>query len=210
MLDCIKRERPEKFGKYEKQLTSADNAEGTVLDQVERKTDELEAVFQSVRTPDRAGEAMPGQMTDASADIHPPIAARIFLSYAREDETVVRELYRTLLDAGHQPWMDTQKILPGERWEDSIRRAIKEADFFLACMSTHSVNKRGVLQKEIRSALDTWQGMLDSDIYLVPVRLQPCLVPDDLSGFQWVDLFAEDGREKLFRAIREGLRRRDS
>lgn len=185
LLECIKQERPEKFGKYEKQLTNAE-------------------VFESTAA------AQTTQVTSVSGDTHPPGKARVFLSYAREDEAAVTGLYQTLRDAGHQPWMDKQDIVPGELWENSIRRAIAACDFVLICISAHATNKRGFLQKEIKAALDTWQGMLDSDIYLVPVRLEPCLVPENLSSFQWVDVFENDGIEKLLWAIQEGLRRRSS
>jgi hypothetical protein len=49
---------------------------------------------------------------------------------------------------------------------------------------------------------------LDSDIYLIPARLEDCEVPERLGDFQWVDLFEEDGWTRLVKAIQEGLKRR--
>jgi hypothetical protein len=43
--------------------------------------------------------------------------ARISLSYAREDEAQVRGVYRRLLDAGFEVWMDQINLLPGQRWQ---------------------------------------------------------------------------------------------
>ncbi|TEU17517.1 MAG: TIR domain-containing protein [Anaerolineales bacterium] len=134
--------------------------------------------------------------------------AQIFLSYAREDEGKVKDIYQRLSDAGFKPWMDTKDLLPGEQWKSSIRRAVRRSDFFLACLSANSVNRRGWIQKEIRNALDTWEEMLDSDIYLIPVRLEDCEVPERLCDFQWVDLFEEDGWTQLQEAIRVGMERR--
>jgi len=134
--------------------------------------------------------------------------AQIFLSYARPDEEKVKNLYRKLSDAGFKPWMDTKDILPGEIWQSCIQKAIRCSDFFLACLSSDSVSKRGFLQKEIKGALDIWQEKLDSDIYLIPVRLEDCEVPESLRKFQWVNLFEEDGWTRLVRAIQEGLERR--
>ena len=37
--------------------------------------------------------------------------ARIFLSYAREDEAQVRGVYRRLLDAGFEVWMDQIELV---------------------------------------------------------------------------------------------------
>jgi uncharacterized protein (UPF0147 family) len=132
---------------------------------------------------------------------------RIFLSYAREDKEQVESLYQRLSDAGLTPWMDTKDILPGEKWPSAIERAIQGADFFIACLSTRSFDKRGFIQKEIRRALDAWQEKLGEDIYLIPARLENCPVPEALQEFQWVNLFEEDSWEKLLRAIREGVKR---
>jgi hypothetical protein len=133
---------------------------------------------------------------------------QIFLSYAREDEDKVKELYQRLSDAGFKPWMDKKDILPGEIWKSRIPQAIRESDFFLACLSRNSVNKRGWIQREIKDALDIWQEKLDSDIYLIPARLEDCEVPERLGDFQWVDLFEEEGWTRLVKAIQEGLKRR--
>jgi tetratricopeptide (TPR) repeat protein len=134
--------------------------------------------------------------------------AWIFLSYAREDEEKVEKLYQKLSDAGFKPWMDTKDILPGERWVSSIRRAIRRSDFFLACLSANSVNKGVWIQREIRDALAIWQEKLEDDIYLLPVRLEDCEAPESLRGFQWVDLFEEDGWTRLLAALKVGLERR--
>jgi hypothetical protein len=133
--------------------------------------------------------------------------AQIFLSYAREDEDKVKELYQRLSDAGFEPWMDKNDILPGEIWKSRIPQAIRESDFFLACLSGNSVNKRGWIQREIKDALDIWQEKLDSDIYLIPARLEDCEIPERLGDFQWVDLFEEDGWTRLVKAIQVGTER---
>jgi hypothetical protein len=135
--------------------------------------------------------------------------AQIFLSYAREDEEKAEKLYQQLSDAGFKSWMDTKDILPGERWELAIQEAIRCSDLFLVCLSKASVKKRGWFQKEIRKARDVSNGMLDSDIYLIPVRLEDCDMPESLRCFQWVNLFEEDGWERLVEAIQAGMDRRE-
>jgi hypothetical protein len=126
---------------------------------------------------------------------------QIFLSYAREDEEKVEKLYQRLSEAGFKPWMDKKDIRPGEKWKTAIQKAIRDSDFFLACLSANSVSKRGILQGEVKEALDIWQEKLKSDIYLIPVRLEDCEVPENLRDFQWVDLFEEDGWTRLKEAI---------
>ena len=134
--------------------------------------------------------------------------ALIFLSYARDDQDMVKSVYKRLQAEGYSPWMDQFDILPGENWERSIRAAIQKADFFLIFLSNHSVNRRGVLQQEIRMALDSWNKMLSDDIYLIPVRLSDCPIPGDLAPFQWVDFFVDTGWDKLISAIKAGLKKR--
>jgi hypothetical protein len=148
------------------------------------------------------------QPSPAPPRVSVPAPARIFLSYARPDREKVENLYRRLSGAGFHPWMDTHDLLPGEVWKRAIRKAIRDSDFFLACLSPQSVSKRGVIQKEIKGALEVWEGNLVSDIYLIPVRLEDCEMPESLEEFQWVDLFAEDGWDRLVQALHVGMERR--
>jgi DNA-binding response OmpR family regulator len=129
----------------------------------------------------------------------------VFLSYAREDVDTVLILYKKLQAARFQPWMDVQDLSAGLRWQDAIESAIRSASFFVACLSENSVSKRGMVQKEVRIALDVWREHLESDVYLIPLRLTACAVPQAISEFQWVDYFEDDGWERLVRGIRRGL-----
>lgn len=134
---------------------------------------------------------------------------QVFLSYAREDFEDAQKLYYRLEDAGIKPWMDKKNLFAGEKWEFAIRKAIRQSDLFLACLSKSSVQKRGFVQKEIRQAYDIWQEKLDSDIYLIPVRFEECDAPEKLSESNWVDLFEENGFDKLISAINEGANRQN-
>jgi formylglycine-generating enzyme required for sulfatase activity len=86
-------------------------------------------------------------------------------------------------------------------WDLEIRRAIRGSKFFLACLSKESIDKRGYVQKELKMALDVLDEMPEGKIYLIPVRLEACRVPERLRSRQWVDLFTPRGFEKLRRAL---------
>jgi hypothetical protein len=131
----------------------------------------------------------------------------LFLSYARDDGAQVNTAYQTLKDAGFRPWMDTRNIFGGEPFGRATARAVKAADFFLFFLSKHSANRRGYIRRELKLALDQWNERMLDDIYLIPVRLESCALPEELAEFQWVDLYEEDGWARLVRAIQEGLRR---
>jgi len=126
---------------------------------------------------------------------------KIFLSYAREDKEDVRALFARLKASGFNPWMDTEDILPGQEWEVCIKEAIRASDAFLILLTSHSVSKRGVIQKEIRTALEVQEEKLDGDIYIVPVRLVDCDIPAKLSKYQAADLFKEKGWSKLIATL---------
>ena len=142
----------------------------------------------------------------------PPADAvpQVFLSYASQDRPEVEKLYQNLVDAGFKPWMDYRDILPGEKWEPCIRQAIRDSDLFLFCLTSNSAFKRGFIQKEVRVALDVLQGMLSTDIYLIPARLEDCDVPEELRELQWVNLFDDNGWPRLVAAIHEGMKRRSA
>ena len=140
-------------------------------------------------------------MTAMSAPI------KLFLSYAREDSDAVSQLYHRLASDGFEPWMDRYNITAGEQWELAIYRGIRRADFFLACLSAKSSGKRGMLQKELKEALEIWREKLDDDIYIIPVQLTECEVPQQLKRFQWVNLSEPDGFSRLSTAIARGAAR---
>ncbi len=131
--------------------------------------------------------------------------ARVFISYAREDFEQVSGIYRYLKTVGCVPWMDHFNLLPGQDWEVEIKRALEASDFVLICLSPASVNKRGYVQKEVNTALQLLSEIPENQIFLIPARLKECQVPDSLKRRQYVDLFLDDGLQRVSLAIRAAL-----
>lgn len=141
----------------------------------------------------------------------PSTVPRIFIAYAREDADTANRLYNALVAASFLPWMDSRKLLPGQNWPRSIENAIENSDFFVACFSSASVNKKGGFQAEIRYALDCARQMPLDEIFLVPVRLDVCRIPGSIQReFQFVDLFPDwpRGIRRLVATIERELARR--
>jgi TIR domain len=59
---------------------------------------------------------------------------RVFLAYAEEDRAEVKRLFEALQKAGFEPWMDREKLLPGQNWPRAIERAIDLSAFFIGCL----------------------------------------------------------------------------
>lgn len=122
---------------------------------------------------------------------------RIFLIYAKEDRERIEKLYYELKNSGFKPWLDTEEILPGQDWKQSIKKAIKQSDMALACISKKSVNKKGFIQSELKMALDLLEERSEGFSPVIPVRLEETEVPDRLKNLQWIDLFQNDNVKKL-------------
>ena len=134
--------------------------------------------------------------------------AQIFLCYASEDETQVRDIHRRLQGSGFQPWMDKIDLLPGQRWDREIRNALRASDFILVFFSRHSIAKRGFIQREFKLALDILAEIPEEAIFTIPVRLDDCEIPEQFKGLQWANLFDELGFERIIQGIQAGLKQR--
>ena len=103
---------------------------------------------------------------------------RIFLAHASEDKNEVRELYRRLEAVGFHPWLDEIDLQPGQNWQIEIPKAIRESETFIACLSNQCVLKDGYVQKEFRLALSSYAEKPAGTIFLIPIRLDECQMPD--------------------------------
>ncbi|MGB5633307.1 MAG: SUMF1/EgtB/PvdO family nonheme iron enzyme [Waterburya sp.] len=134
---------------------------------------------------------------------------QIFLAHANEDKRAVLELYERLKEAGYKPWLDKKDLIPGQNWRSVIPQAIAKSQLFIACLSQRSIAKRGFVQKEFKLALNKYAEMPQETIYIIPLRLDECEIPDlrqdeyglNLRDIQWLDYWEADGLENLERAI---------
>jgi len=127
---------------------------------------------------------------------------KVFLCHASGDKPPVRDLYKHLTLEGVDAWLDQEKLLPGQDWRMEIPRAVREADVVVICLSNKSITKEGYVQKEIKFALDIAEEKPDGTIFLIPARLEDCVVPERLNRWQWVDLYDDNGFIKLLRSLK--------
>jgi len=136
----------------------------------------------------------------------PEESARVFIAYAVEDLAGIRRLCDALRAERCSPWLDKEKLLPGQNWPRAIERAIDVADAFVACFSSHSTRKRGQFQSELRYALDCARKRPLDEAFFIPVRMEECEVPRSVTErVQYLDLFPDwkMGVRRLARAIRK-------
>lgn len=125
---------------------------------------------------------------------------KVFLCHAHADQESVRALYNHLTSNCADAWLDKEKIIPGQDWELEIRKAVRDSDIVVVCVSKQ-FNSAGFRQKEVRLALDVAMEKPEGDIYIIPARLENCETPESLKKWHWVDLFEGDGYKKIDRAL---------
>jgi hypothetical protein len=125
----------------------------------------------------------------------------LFLCHSSEDKMKVLKLNNQLETGGFNPWLDKHDLIGGQEWEIEIRKQLRRSDAVLICLSKSLVNKRGIVQKEIRLALDIANEQPEGVTYIIPIKLEECYLPESLSKYHWIDLFEGDGYEKLITAL---------
>lgn len=131
------------------------------------------------------------------------MALKVFISYAKEDRESAERYYEQLAKEGASPWVDFKHLLPGQNWEAEIDRAFSDANVVVLLLSKRSVTKRGFVQREANDAIDRLRYKQPTDIYVIPLLLEPCEVPTHIaSRLQYVDLNVPGAWDQVKAALR--------
>jgi hypothetical protein len=131
---------------------------------------------------------------------------KVFISYANEDLAHARGLYNDLKEVPNvEPWLDKECLPPGMKWRPAIRREIRNSRFFIRLISKTSIEKKGHGQTELKQALEILDEFPDNKIFIIPIRLEECEIPEDceLGEINHVDIFPEreEGIKKVLNVI---------
>ncbi len=149
-------------------------------------------------------------MTDIVSDIFNKES--VFLAFAEEDKKIVEEIYSNLKAVNLNPWMYTKDSIAGENWRENLPEIIKKSKFAIICLSTHSIEKRGFVQREIKFILEEQEMKPQGTIYAIPLRINNCKVPNILVGntkltdLTWIEYF-EKGFNKIISSMLYELRK---
>jgi len=115
---------------------------------------------------------------------------KAFIIYAKEDLEIALKIYNDLNSNGITPWLDKKDLLGGQNWRINIDKAIQNCDYFIVLLSSNSISKKGFVQKEIKIALDLLSEYPQTDVYVIPVRLEECQpLHENLADLHWIDIF---------------------
>lgn len=139
-----------------------------------------------------------------SGDVRLKENVKVFLCHSSNDKPKIMQLYNRLkLEKGMDVWIDVEKLLPGVEWDLEIRTAVRDSHIVLVCLSKNSINKEGYIQKEIRQALDVADEKPEGALFIIPLRLEECEVPDRLKKWQWLNFYEDDSYDKLLSSLRK-------
>jgi hypothetical protein len=126
---------------------------------------------------------------------------KVFICHAHSDREAVHHLYTRLMENGIPAWLDAEDLQPGQNWQHEIRKAILKSDVVIVCLSREFNQQHGYRYEELRIALEKAKLLDTGDIFIIPVRLEKCDMPESLSHLHRVDLFEAAGYKKLIRAL---------
>lgn len=145
-------------------------------------------------------------------ELMPTPRSRVFISYVRDDSTVVDRLTADLRKARLHPWVDRIDVAGGQRWKPAIRKAIEEGAAAVVCFSSHySARQKTYMNEELTLMIDELRQRPVDKSWFIPVRLDDCTIPgrsigggETLHDLQRIDLFPgwDQGVRRIVAALR--------
>lgn len=121
---------------------------------------------------------------------------RIFVSHSHQDKVPVRRIVSRLEDAGHDVWIDSLKLRPGDNIQRKIQQGLESADLLIVVVSKNSFRSPWVQQEFSAIAL---QQISKRERRIIPVKIDASDVPSYLANRVYLDLSEnfEAGLERL-------------
>ena len=120
-----------------------------------------------------------------------------FLIHAHSDKEIVYKLYQRLVNDGINAWLDAERLQPGQNWQNEIRNALLKCDVVIVCLSRGFDKQQGYRHEELKLALEKSNFLPSDEVFIIPVRLEKCDMPESLRHLHRVDLFKSGGYKKL-------------
>jgi hypothetical protein len=110
---------------------------------------------------------------------------RIFISYSREDESIVSPIVRLLRVAESKVFLDIDSIKPGDKWEEELIQSLSIADKVCVFWCHHSASSEWV-NKE-------WRYAHERNKIIIPLLLDSTPLEKPLSEYQFIDFRFVEG-----------------
>ena len=110
---------------------------------------------------------------------------RIFISHSHEDKIPVQRIVSRLQDVGHDVWIDSIKLRPGDNIQRKIGEGLESADLLIVVVSKNSFKSSWVQQEFSAIAL---QQISKRERRIIPVKIDASDVPSYLANRLYLDL----------------------
>jgi hypothetical protein len=183
-------------GPFDSAFLGAGKAQG--VDAIASETSNIVPRSAPVKVDD--GEAIDG----ASVPIQKSATSgrlKIFLCYVPSDELVVSNLASRIKRAGYDSWIASEKLQPGDDWKTMLPEIVRAADLFLVCLSTTFTSKPDLAQKILKYALDVADERPENSKFIIPVKLENCVIPFKLQDWTPVNYYEQTGWDRLLSAF---------
>jgi hypothetical protein len=105
---------------------------------------------------------------------------KVFVSYSRADEVLVRAIVQVIRSVGADAFQDVDSIPYGKLWRAEIERSIEECEMFLLFWCEHSASSSEVTTE--------YQQALQKQKTIVPALLDETALAAEIDAFQAIDL----------------------
>ena len=153
------------------------------------------------KTPGNHKEFEIGELKIVNGEVTLPLKLA-FVSYAREDQAVVKEIIKELNDHGVLTWFDENELMPGDHWERKIEEAIEKSENVIVFFSGKTLERSGYKNKEIRYILDQAKYRPLGARYIIPVLLDDCKPPHEFKELHWLSHGRSGWLEKLVNVLK--------
>lgn len=126
---------------------------------------------------------------------------KVFISHASEDTDDAEFIYELLKSNHYEPWLDFKALKVGMQWDYEIEEALRESDFVIILLSKVATNKRGYIQREIKRMDRYSEEKLSDDIYILPILIDDCEVPKNLSKYHYMKTIQTDFNKNLIESL---------
>jgi hypothetical protein len=125
---------------------------------------------------------------------------RIFISYSAQDKDVVSRIVDGLKLDGHDVWIDSLRIDPGDNIQQKIEEGLDQTDALIVIVSANSFKSESVQREFAAIAL---QDISKRERRVIPVRIDRSPLPSYLADRNYLDLTDdfEGGLKRLRQAL---------
>ena len=125
---------------------------------------------------------------------------RLYISHASEDQARVNQL-RDELKANEFQVFLCEDLPPGSDFQKEMDRELTQTHVFVYCLSSASIARSGYYNDELKAARARYRTEGAQAILIVPLRLEPCVIPAEVRDLTALDLFPADGLKRFLELL---------